>query len=121
MIAQFIEKVGTALPTLLIALPILGAANVVGGALLGELEHEFKLSLFFEGIKKVATVYFMILLIVVAGALVDVQLFVVNGDAVNLIDAVTVGVFAAVGLYGFKSVEKLYQILKVNIDLKEKE
>lgn len=120
MIENILEITGSVLPKLLIALPILGLANIIGGALLGEIEHEFSKAKLLEGVKKLASVYFMILLIVGAGVIVNIQLFTINGSAMTLIEATTLGVFAAVGLYGVKAVIKLYEILQVNIKVEGK-
>ena len=114
---DFVNIVGLETVNLLIAIPVLGIANIIGGALLGELEGGFSFKILMAGVVKFIGLYALIGLIVIAGALADMQLFVVMGDPITIIEVLNLGVFGAVGLYAYKAIVKLLEILQVEIDI----
>lgn len=117
----FVLTLGADLPLFLLAIPLLAAADILGGALLGELNGKFEWKKLVQGINKFLGIYAMIFLILISGGLVDTQLFVVAGESVSIVQVLEIGTLAAVVLYATKALTKVFELLKVKINIEQRE
>lgn len=121
MINLLLEAVNENMRMYLLALPLLGLANIIGGALLGEIEQEFEWKILFDGVKKFTSMFVLIFLLVLAGALVNDDLVIVAGEAISIIGILEIGLFAAVTLYAVKTLTKVFELLNVDIKIDNNE
>lgn len=121
MINLLLEAVNENMRMYLLALPLLGLANIIGGALLGEIEQKFEWKILFDGVKKFTSMFVLIFLLVLAGALVNDDLVIVAGEAISIIGILEIGLFAAVTLYAVKTLTKVFELLNVDIKIDNNE
>lgn len=116
------------LENVLPALQILGgiilllASNICLGTLGAIIEGSFDFVKGKQGLLKAGSVLLAVCFAYVAGCLVPhLSIGMINGQAITLLEAITIIITATYCLYAFKVVQKLIEILQLKINLKEKE
>ena len=96
-------------------------ANILLGTSIATIRKSFDKEKFWNGIIKCVLVIISILLMYLCSYLnPDIMVANINGQEVNLISGMEAIFVAGIIFYGFQSLLKLTQLLKLKIDIKEK-